>query len=306
MSLPKSVQDSISRAEAAQQALSGTTPETEAPTETTQETPEVAETPPEPVLRAQPDDAALWEQRYKSFKGHADAELAKMREAMQQMQAELEALKSKPAPEPTPEISSADVETFGKDLIDLQERVARKVMADSRKLWEAERQALLNRIGELEGGLTNVGQQVHQTTEERFWGKFERLVPDWETVNANQAFLTWLSGHDPLSGFVRQDILAHAQKQMNAERLAAVFNAWKQEVGATAPSPKRGAQQELERQVSPKKGGNQAAPVNDRKVWSQADIQTFYTDMVRGKYTQEAAARIEADIQQAVTEGRVR
>lgn len=308
MSLPKAVQDALAQADAAQQALNA--PEATDHHEPQDPTPE-PETPEPPAPEPpKADDPHLWEQRYRSYKGHADAELARMREAMQQMQAEVEALKRPAAPatapEPDPEITSADVDTFGKDLIDLQERVARKVMADSRKLWEAERQALLGRIGELEGSLNNVGQQVHQTAEERFWSRFETAVPDWETVNADQRFLAWLSEADPLSGVGRQELLNHARQALDAPRLAAIFDTWKRETGVNVPAPKRSAQQELERQVSPRKGASSGGAPAPAKHWSQDDIRTFYNDMVRGKYTQEVAARIEAEIQQAVTEGRVR
>jgi hypothetical protein len=287
----------------------------------------VEATPAQPVEQkeAQPD-ATLWEQRYKSYKGHADAELARMQQAMREaqqaqqqlaqqveaMQAQLASTKEQPK-EAVPEITREDIDNFGEDMVQFVDRAVRKGVHDAQQLWVAERESLVRYVRDLESSLQGVNQTVAKTAQERFYESLAHQVPDWEAVNADQGFLDWLGETDPLSGATRQALLTQAAKAGDVARTANFFNTYKASTGAsTATSGGTRAQQrsELERQVAPAKSGSSArtAPATsaESRIWTQADIAHFYDQKWRGKVSAEDATRTEQEIHQAVISGRVR
>lgn len=275
----------------------------------------------QPQAQEQPqkdrDSEATWEQRYRSYQGHADAELAKMQRAVresQDRQAQLEhqlnqalqALKEKETP-PEPDyetlVTQADRDTYGEDFVDLQERVAKKTMATFRKAWDAERQALIRRMDELEQQLTGVSQNVGKTVAERFYERLAQLVPDWEQTNNDDGFLAWLRESDPLTGVQRQALLDDAGQRFDVDRVVAIFNAYK-------PPVQKTPDKSLQRQVSPSKSraGN-SAPVTStdgKRIWTNSEIEQFYDRVVRGRISPEEAAKTENEINQAMAEGRIR
>jgi hypothetical protein len=136
-----------------------------------------------------------------------------------------------------------------------------------------------------------------------------KQVPDYEAVNVDPDFLSWLGEVDPLSGAPRQAYLNQAFESFDAARTATLFNTWKQAAGRVE-QPKQQAKQELQRQVAPgtsRSSAGQSANPGER-VWTAAEIQQYYTDVAKGVYRGKAdeAARIESEIDAAVAMGRVR
>lgn len=326
MTLPRAVQAQLDEAERLQQSLVAAAAPAQPP-EAPQEPdpipiPEIDTTPtPEPAPAPQArDDEDTWKQRYLSHQGRFDAAMAQATQAVResraeidQLRAELAALKARPEPAPTPEpsVTPQDVERFGEDLIDLQSRVATKAMADARKVWSAERDALVRRIGELESRVGQVTETVGKSAHDRFYEQLDRVVPDWKTVNADPAWLAWLGQVDPMTGATRQSLLDAGAQALNAERVAAVFGAFRASTGRVPatepPAPKPSAARALEGQVSPgkPKSTTSAAP-EAKRLWTGKEIEKFYDDVVHRRIKPDDAARIEADINQAVAEGRVR
>lgn len=75
------------------------------------------------------------------------------------------------------------------------------------------------------------------------------------------------------------------------------------------PAKTKTAKDELQSQVAPNRSRTAVAPTVDdgqNKVWTEAEIRQFYTDVRRNHYTQAETDRIENQINQAVAEGRVR
>lgn len=299
------------------------TGEDEQPSQDEQEAP----AKPEPEAPKQ-DDERLWEQRYKSFKGQADAELGRMNQRVKeadqrssQLEKQLQALQQKlESLEETKQeeqarrqeleyqVTPEEVETYGQELIDVQRKVAHQVLNDARKVWDVERQSLLNRIEELQQSVGNVSQSVGDTAKQHFFAQLTQAVPEWQTVNQDQGFIEWLSEADDFSGLKRQQILDAAAERNDVARVAHVFRAYMQQTGQAAQQPS-GKQQELARQVSPSKArgssGNAATETRGKKVWSQAEIGQFYDQLARGRLSQDEASKIEHEINQAVAEGRV-
>lgn len=275
------------------------------------------------------DDDLTWEQRYKSYKGHFDAELRRMTEAVRdaesraaqreaevrQLNERLQALESAQQTQQEqssePLVTSQDEEAFGEDLVDLQRRVARQVLDENNAQWREREQQLLDQINQLSGKMDNVQQRVHQTDEERFYAQLGERVSNWQQVNQDPQFLSWLEQVDPMYGKPRQALLDDAAQHLDVDRVAAVFEAYQGRQQAQQQEQKRQqTQSELERQTAPNRakaqdsGASQAS--GNQKVWSQQEIQKFYDDVIHGRVSGEEQARVEGEINAAVSEGRVR
>lgn len=327
MALPAQVQRDAELAdEMMRQAAAASEPPAEAAPQEAPVTPPAAPAAPTPTPEPSADEAARWEQRYKTLQGMFDADRKRQGATIQELERQLaqltEQLKAKPqAAEPAPErpatptVTSEDVDNFGADLIGLIQRVAGDVFAVERRKLEAAMAAKDKEIAELREQVGGAVETTRKTATQIFFDDLRKAVPDWETINQDERFLTWLGQVDELSGVQRQAYLDSALQAGNVARTAKLFDAWKalqappaaaQEAAPAPPSPT----QELARQVQP--SASQAAPVtpsgNASKIWTAAEVEQFYKDATRGAYRNDpdAVARINAEIDLAMMEGRVR
>lgn len=313
MTLPKAIQAQIDAADALVEQMNGAPAPVETPAEPVE--PSVAQQPPEVHVpqvtpAQQPQQHDEWQSRFHTLRGKYDAEVPRLSQqvrelqtAMQTLLAENERLKQAPAQAPANLVTDADREAFGTDLIDAMDRVAKQ--ATSPVLQEVER--LRQEKAQLEERLGSVNKEVAVSAQDRYQTKLTQLVPNWETVNQDQGFLVWLGQTDPVFGVARQAALDAAYGRLDAPATAAVFQAY---LATTTPAaPVTAARQELQSQVAPSRSRVAAAPAADdgaNKIWTDRDIQQFYTDVRKGAYTQAEADRIEDQINRAVAEGRFR
>lgn len=322
MSLPRAVQAQLDRAAELEQALqqppadppqeTATPPDPE-PKEAPPADPPKQETPPKPPA-APPQDEAL-AQAYRTLQGKYNSEvpalqrqLAERDRMFAEMQREVAALKEQAArpaqPAPTEaKVDPKDVENFGADLVDMVGRVAATAFAQQAAPLIQRFESVVNRLRAVEEQVKGVGQQQGATAEQLFYADLTRRVPDWETVNADPAWLAWLGEVDPVYGEPRQKALDAASAALSAERAAAIFNAYK----ATKAPAKPTRPDDLSKQVAPPKSGGAAAPVAaGPREWTRAQILAHYDRVRRGELTPDVEARVEAEINAALAEGRVR
>jgi DNA repair exonuclease SbcCD ATPase subunit len=325
MALPKAVQAQLEEAERLQQSLSDIPPEDHpqvvpvdgnaSEVEATTEAPEQIRQ--EPEVTSDPEkDIGYWKHRFDSLEGVYESRLSRANEAAQQaeerarrIEAELADLKnqftqSQQEKRVSSLVTDDDVEAFGNDLIDLQKRVAKQVYAEAKAEFSAERQQLEAKIADLQKQLGGVNERVGHSDYDRFIGRVSQMVPDWEQVNQNQGFLKWLGEVDPMLGKPRQALMDEAAVAQDANRVSAIFNAYKSLVG----KPEKKSNTDLQRQVSPSKTASSVAKnqtASDGRVWSQREIQQFYQDVAQNRIPADKAAQIEAELNAAVVEGRV-
>lgn len=305
--------------------------DTKAPTAVQeQQDQQVQDSKPAPQPRVD-DEEDKWRRRYESLRGKYDAEITPLHRQNRELQQKLmelektleELSKRKPEPEPKPAgplVTPQDVENFGSDLIDLIGRKATEV-------FHQYAGSVMEKIRELESEnaclretVSTVEQKQGLSQKQIFLQQLAVRVPDWEALNTDPDFLAWLTVVDPLSGLQRQVLLDAAAESFDVARVAALFNAYKKEAGigmqpVPQPAPQVTQQDqkksEVSAQVAPGKSkASSPAPASDqsRKIWRQAEVTRFYDDVRRGLYRGREAeqARIEAEIDLAVAEGRVR
>lgn len=261
----------------------------------------------------QPEDET-WERRYKTLQGMFNAEVPRLKSEVKDLKSQLETsiarldLASQAQPESPSSnqrlVTDKDVEDFGGDLVDLIKRQATEVAQSelSKKIskLEEENAQLLREV-------TGVSERQGESSRRDYFAELSRLVPDYEALNVDQGFLDWLNEVDLLSGNQRQEYLNQAFNSFDPMRTANLFNAYKDLIGA--PAPTRQPNKSLERQVAPgtSKVSSASASTGSDKVWSMGDIDRFYRDVAKGTYrgNESEQARIEADIDLAVTQGRL-
>lgn len=280
--------------------------------------PETPPLDPPPVTPPATPPVDPWQQRYQTLKGKYEAEVPRLHADVRELKARLDAavVPKKTVETKTPRVplvTDKDAETYGSDLVDLIRRQAQQTAADLKDEMEADMRKLEAENEALRNQVTGVTQKQEATVSDRYISSLAALVPDWEAINSDSDFLAWLDVEDPMSGLTRQSYLDNAFKNLDAQRTARLFNAWKAE-GKAPPAPvepSRAPQldQELQRQITP--GKSKMAPAQDvssNQIWSTAEIAKFYNDVRAGVYKNapDDARRIETEIDLAVSTGKVR
>lgn len=340
MSIPESVKRQAEEADRLLEQYSARTaePQTEPPEEPEDpaEPPKLEEPVEEPKAPTPParneDEASLWKQRYDTLQGKYNAEVGRVAQQNRELQTQIQQLTAQVAEllkpkqpasgqtPPKPLVRPEDAENFGDDMIDLIRRVSHDAVLKRESELGQVIKELRDENARLKESLVGVEQRQGQTEQERFWTKFMQLVPDWESVNQDPAFLTWLEKLDPLSGQPRQILLNAAQDALDAQRVAAIFNTFREGTGRVAPPPtptpqpahqppaRSPAPPEVARQVQPGRSKAASTPQASEpatRIWSQREISDFYREATQGRYSREEQARIEAEIDLAAAQGRV-
>lgn len=251
------------------------------------------------------------------------AELSEMKGRMAAMQEVLRAQQARatPAAAPTPRnlITEADKKDFGEDMIDFVSRMIRQEVGSSLV-------TLTDKLNTIEGQLRSVGQRAQSaetTAAEQaavsYFNRLTELAPGWKTTNDDQGFLDWLKERDTFARKTRHELLADAHKEADAETVAAFFQAYWKEKGTApaapaAPTPTTPATPpstlppvDPASLVAPTPSTAPAPASNQRggKIWTQAEIEHVYDERMKKRITPEKFAELEAEIEQAMLQGRV-
>ena len=315
MALPRSIQAQVEQANA---VLAQANPQPQEPqAEIAPEAPESQPQAPEPTAstetpaqptQPQPD---VWEHKYKTLQGLFNREVPGLQNQVKDLRSQLETAvarlneaadaKAKPSEPAAPVADPRDVENFGSDLVEMVQRTAERMFGRAASELQGQAARIEQRLAQLEQALQGTHETVAMTAEQSFFDRLTKMVPDWEQINANDAFLAWLAEVDPVYGHPRQSALNAAQQSMNADRAAAVFKAF------TATQPAAPKPNAVAKQVSPKAAATAAPTPQTKPILTEQQVVEYYNAKRRGEYRgQEAEVqRIEAMINLAIAEGRV-
>jgi len=265
---------------------------------------------------AQPKES--WEQKYKTLQGMYNADVPRLNAKNREVNARVSQLEqllgtmqqSAKLEEPVstdPLITDADMKEYG-DSIDVMRRAAREeVNTANGRIAQLEKT-----IQQLQGFVPQVQQvqaQQQASSEQAFWAGLTNEVSNWQDINNNADFQSWLLSIDPLTGISRQTYLEDAQKNLDTKRVASFFAAWEKEFGVpeTARENRPNTNSQLEKQVAPGRGRSGKPASQESKNYSPADIAKFFEDVRKGKFKgrDEERGRMERDIFAAQREGRI-
>lgn len=314
--LPPSVQRQLDEATALEAQLYGPAPtpvveNTDAPQPA--ENPQPAPAEPTPVEQPVPQpEEETFRRRYEVLQHKYNAEVprlhAQLREAVAnitQLTGEVQRLKQTATQPPAVSIPTdeEDAERFGEDLL---AAIDRRATALAQQMLQSRDGEFAAHLRNLESKLQNVGERVVQTDQERFYDALAKRVPDWEATNTNQAWLAWLSEVDPVYGQPRQAALDAAASALDANRVAAIFEAFNELTRKLVKTPaKETARKQLERQIAPQPASASAPSQSSGQVWTQSDYERAYDPRVHRQVGPEKAAQMMAEADAALAEGRV-
>ena len=246
MTLPKQVQKQSEDVQALYKELNGETEEkaeeTTAESSTEVPTEEIAATPSDSVEKQAPKSDAdehsisddkqnkdSWEQKYRTLQGMYNTDVPRLNATNRSLDgrvAQLETLLSElnTKQEPTTQepvqslITEDDVKEYG-DSIDIMRKAAKEEFAPEM----ARVKQLEEKIRQLQDVVPQVQQSQKSSEEKQFWNTLNQEVPDWNEINSNQDFQSWLLEIDGLTGISRQTYLADAQKKLDVERVIKFF-----------------------------------------------------------------------------------
>ena len=329
MGIPAQIERQAQEAEVLMRSMNAAPPEEgDTPTdqaETAQSAPATADTgepqdtpPPQPQKKQRPreDDAAIWRQRYSSLQGMFNGQTQQLQQ-LQTRLAELEARQNKTeeAPQPaTRRVTEKDVESFGQDLIDVIRRQSQDEIDATVGHYLREIDQLKQELTEARSQLGNVSQTQAQTAKERFFADLKRDVPNWEQLQQTEECQEWLGTEVPGTDFTWDDALKDAASKGSAKKASEIFRQFLQAYPALDQSRQTAARQraasEVARQMTPARSNAAPAPAapGQKRMYTSAEFEADTLKVIRlskqGKF--DEAGRIEAELNAAMAEGRVR
>ena len=265
------------------------------------------ESKPEPTEPAIAEET--WQSRYIALKGKYDAEVPRLHADVREFKAQLDKLQkaaeTKPVETKKPAVAEklvtdADVQAFGEDLIEVQRKVAREVAAEFR----GELDAMKAENEKLREQLTTTGTQVSEASFEQ---RLYRMVPDFQEVNADSRWVDWLNEVDPLLRAPRKSVAQDAFNRGDAEAVAHYIGMFKAGITPVVQNNDKAA--ELEKQIQPKRSATNSANVSQQaQTYTDAQIHQMFLKSAdySAKGRIEEAAKLEAEIDAAYRDGRVR
>jgi len=287
---------------------------------------------------------APWEHKYKVLQGKYNAEVPKLQkqvseghdtiQELRQRQNNLETMLAsiqttnqtppKPTEPPAPTISDEEIATYGPDLVEVIQRLAR---AEAEKMVAAGAKPLADRLGKVEQDASQVSQTVALSAQEKTVQALAAAIPNWLELNNDDNYLAWLDQVDPFAGKKRGVLLRQAFAANDAPRVIAFFKGYLTENAAVTPEPTTPApetpapaatqepQTSLETLVAPgaPKAPTASAPNEaGKRVWTQQEVAQLYaakSEFIRkhpGKDMPEELQKQERDLFKAQGEGRLR
>ena len=276
-----------------------------------------------PDLSLLEQQLAREKQRYQSLAGRSEQQASQIAELNGKISMLQQLVAAKANPEPTPTTRPSIIkDEWRKDYGDEFLEVAATA---SREQWQPLYDSLLLRVEKMEREMGSVQQATQQTSQHVQRSSFDQYldrldnVPSmagWRQINEDPDFLSWLNERDPLSQAVRGDLLTAAFQSYDVARTVLIFGQYMQETGKAPTVPAADAapstgQPRIDPATLVAPGNAAPAPQSTRggnkgKVWTAKEVAAVYDNKMKGKMTQEAFAKAEAEITQAYLEGRIK
>lgn len=152
---------------------------------------------------------------------------------------------------------------------------------------------------------TNAEREEARRTD--FADALDELVPEWNSIDNEPGFHSYLSEVDPATGKQRQQVLVAKVQAMDVASVARIFQGYIRARGNRPTNGKVQGGQSLAGQEVPDLAGHSRAPSGqEKKIYTQREVREFYAGVTKGHFSRERATEIEKDIVAAQKEGRIR
>ena len=291
-----------------------------------------AEPEPEPQPAAPPDDAdariLALEAKFKTLQGKYNAEVpiaaARVRELSQENQVLRQMLTEQrtaaPAAPPAPGGNGNGHDAPGARPLDPQ--LVEKLKASMgeegfealQSMNENDRKAFLAAQSEAQRQMQKLTEQTQRMAFESFKHQLGEHFGDWETLNNDDGFNSWLNEPDPLAGVPRRALLDDAARNYDARRAAVFFQTYHAlQAPATprapVPPPVRKVRVQtpsLEAQVKPRTAGGATPPAAPAKKYTGDEYRKLGDQVLNLRNSNPKRSKeLELELDRALVEGRV-
>lgn len=274
---------------------------------------------PQPAPQPAPvEDANTWKNRYESMLGRfreASGQLQQANSRAEALENMLAATRSAAAPQPTftsnqSYLTDKDKADMGEEMIDFVKRAAREEIAPLTSLQQE--------LAKIKEQLSGTAQVVETNAREAMHNALTQALPNWQQVNHDQDFHSWLALRDPYSGAIRHKLLQEAYAQNDAVRVLSIFKGFVSETATLrpaspqpelAPAPVPPTRPTLEDLAAPGRARTAASPLApaEKQFIRTSDVNAFYAAVRRGSYKgrEELQKQHEQELFVAMQEGRV-
>lgn len=280
--------------------------------------PASAEPPADATPMPAPDPAA--DHKYKVLQGKFNAETRRSAQRIRELETTVNNMAAQRVAAPVPSaappaspqtteeralalgISKHELHEYGPELVELVMRVSTNITAPEIRRLAAEQQRL-------QGAVSQTVQVAARTAREMVYESLENAIPNWEAVNDSQEFLDWLQELDIFSGGTRNAGLMRAFENNDATRVVGIFKAYLAEDERTR-STARTPSVDPATLIAPgtpaggapaPKGGDQSG-----KIWLESEVRDFYSLVRTRRIPAADRLRVEAEINLALVEGRIK
>jgi hypothetical protein len=244
------------------------------------------------------DDEATWQSRYNTLNGKYLAEVPRLHtkvkeltEANKKLTEELTAAKK-----PASLLTDEEIEKYGLEFWDAVGRAAEQRSGERIRSLESTVQKLTTELG------TAPPDDKEVEAKTKFFVSLAEAHEDWEAIDDDPKWKSWLQEYDPVARVIRQALLNDAIAKNDAAYVASLLTTWKTSKTARQPTPPPAAPAQ-----SPEPSTSKADPPDTpaKKIWTRAEIAAFYKKQSKGGYSEKEGEQIEQEITTAIAEKRV-
>lgn len=272
--------------------------------------------PPAPAEPQAGDDT--WEQRYRVLQGKYNAEIGRLTSSLRLMESLVQRLQ--------PQAHAGDAAAAGAagpaaepprpPSEDLSDDELKRLVGDEQALEEfgpdffrtvAKFQRRLQPKQDAPD-LAPLRAEVEQLRRERLESGLDRILPTWRRQNADARFVDWMrQTPEPRTGMSYLDVLRGALSRGDLQGVATVFQDWP----GARPSgqPGQAPRVPVTQQVTVRPAGGAGAPPNApavKKTYTQDQVMALAKQIATGEVSGDRAKALQADLEAAFADGRVR
>lgn len=249
-------------------------------------------------------DALYWEQRFNVLQGKYNTEVPALQQENRTLKTQIDTLNQQLANSSAQSGKAAELaDTLDANLSDEEmDLVGPELVSVIKKLIGNGNQSTVdpNELETLKTKVDSFERDKQEHTQATFWATVNSRFPNWKELQDTKEGHAYLSGIDQQTGRIRNDLLQAAAGQFDAATVVRMF----QEIEALTKD-KRKIPANKQQPNNSRNNGQQAA--EQGRIWSRGEINQFYTDLAQGgRYSEDQAKMLEADIFAAQAEGRIR
>lgn len=261
-------------------------------------------------IKVEGENSETWKHKYDVLIGKYNAEIPRMSAENKELKSEITELRKTIEDIQSKVVVKEDLvknEDIASSVAVIERELGADVSSALNKLLDSKTgnvpKQYEEKVSRLERKVEDTGKRQVLTEKQAYTNTLKQLIPDLITKNENPNFLEFLSNVIPFSGGKTYEQRLHeADAQNDALGVAEIFNAF------YTPSKSNGKKQNIEEILEPGKPKPKSPNIEEKKIYTKAEIKQFNQDVVRGKYTgkEELRQKLEDEFTRAQLEDRVR